>query len=285
MSTLEHQSRADLGGAAVLAELLGQQRELVARLRDLDRRKTDFLATVSHELRTPLTSISGYVEMVRDGDAGPVSGPVDAMLAVVERCTLRLRALIEDLLTLSSIEAGSFRVDRAQVAVADVLGRVAEEVAPAAEAAGLALEVVPGPGGLSFSADGAQVQRALRCLLSNAVKFTPAGGRVELRADAVDGWLHVAVSDTGVGIPAAELDAVSTRFFRASNATRDAVPGTGLGLMIARNIVESHGGDLRVASTEGLGTTVTLRLPLAPVHEPDADEPRPAGPRVEVVAR
>ena len=276
---------ADLGRAVVLGELLGQQRLLVAQLRDLDRRKTDFLAAVSHELRTPLTSISGYVEMVRDGDAGPVSEDVDTMLAVVQRCTARLRALIEDLLTLSSIEARTFRVERSEVVVADLLARVAEQARPAADAAGLALEVRPGEDGVAVSADAAQLQRALGDLMANAVKFTPPGGRVALRAGAADGWLEVAVSDTGIGIPAAEQDAVFSRFFRASNATSGAVQGTGLGLMIARNIVEHHGGELRVVSAEGRGTTVTVRLPLAHALAPAPDERRPADQQAEVVAR
>ncbi len=274
---------ADLGRAVVLAELLAQQRELVAQLRDLDRRKTDFLAAVSHELRTPLTSISGYVELIRDGDVGEVPDDVDSMLAVVQRCATRLQVLIEDLLTLSSIEARTFRVERAEVVVADLLEQVAEAVRPAAVGAGLALEVAPGPRGLLLSADGAQVGRALHDLLSNAVKFTPSGGRVVLSAEPVEGWLELAVSDTGIGIPAAEQDAVFSRFFRASNATSAAVQGTGLGLMIARNIVEHHGGQLRVASTEGRGTTVTARLPLLP--PPGEPAGRPAEARTEAVAR
>ncbi len=260
---------ADLGRAIVLAGLLHQQQQLVAQLQDLDRSKTDFLSTVSHELRTPLTSISGYVELIRDGDAGEVPPGMEVMLAVVDRNTARLKGLIEDLLTLSRIESGTFRVTQTDVVLADVVIQVAACLRPAADRAHLVLDVDPGDRGVLVRADAVQVERALVNLLSNAVKFTPDGGRVELRASAAEGWAVVELSDTGIGIPRGEQDSLFSRFFRASNATERAIPGTGLGLMIVRSIVEHHGGDLQVASAEGSGTTVTMRLPLtAPAVAP-----------------
>lgn len=252
---------ADLGRALVLTALLGQQRQMVAQLRDLDRVKTDFLSAVSHELRTPLTSIAGYLELIRDGDAGAVPPEVEAMLAVVERNTTRLQGLIEDLLTLSRIESGTSRIVRADVVVDDVVDGAAERARPAALRGGVVLDVVSGED-LVVRADVVQLERALGGLVGNAVKFTPAGGRVEVRTRSCSGWAEVSVTDTGIGIPSEEQVGVFSRFFRASNATARAIPGTGLGLTIARSIVENHGGELRLRSVQDEGTTITVRLPL-----------------------
>ncbi len=259
---------ADLGRALVIAGLLRQQEHLVEQLRDLDTAKTNFLSAVSHELRTPLTSIAGYVEMVRDGDGGQLPPGADAMLAVVDRNTTRLQGLIEDLLTLSRIESGTFRVSRADVVVTDVLALAVECIRPAADSGGVALHAAGVDSsdaeaeGVVVHADPVQVERALLNLVSNAVKFTPPGGRVDVSVRAEGDWVVVEVADTGIGIPAAEQDALFSRFFRASNATALAIPGTGLGLMIVRTVVELHGGELQVRSVEGEGTTVSVRLPV-----------------------
>jgi two-component system, OmpR family, phosphate regulon sensor histidine kinase PhoR len=259
---LAQSAAADLGRALVLSRLYHQQEELVDQLRSLDRAKTDFLATVSHELRTPLTSIAGYLELIRDGDAGEVPPPMDALLAVVDRNAARLQHLIEDLLTLSRIESGAFRTARGEVSVQEVLATAVDALRPAAEHGHLALELVPPGGPLAVSGDAAALERVALNLLSNAVKFTPAGGRVQVRARADAGWAVLEVEDTGIGIPEEELARMSTRFFRATNATDLAIPGTGLGLTIARSVVEHHGGALEVRSHEGVGTTAVVRLPL-----------------------
>ncbi|SDQ68883.1 ATP-binding protein [Quadrisphaera sp. DSM 44207] len=259
---------ADLGRALVLAGLYRRQQELVEQLRALDRTKSDFLSAVSHELRTPLTSIAGYVELIRDGEAGEVPEDVEAMLAVVDRNTRRLRTLIEDLLALSRIESGAFRVSRADVALGGVAAAAVETLRPAAAAAGLGVDVEGCEQHLLVHGDAGQLEQALRHLLSNAVKFTPPGGRVAVRARAEQGWAVVEVADTGIGVPEAEQAGMFSRFFRASNATRAAIQGTGLGLTIVRSIVEHHDGVLAVTSAEGAGTTVAVRLPLAPAPAP-----------------
>ena len=261
-AALVRSAAADLGRALVLARLYRQQEELVDQLRELDRVKTDFLSTVSHELRTPLTSISGYLELIRDGDAGEVAPGVDAMLAVVERNTARLRTLIEDLLTLSRIESGAFRVGTGDVDVAELVDAVVTALAPAAAGGGLVLEAETCGAPVPVAGDAVQLERVLLNLVSNAVKFTPAGGSVRVRAAVVGEEVVVEVVDTGMGVPQAEQDGLFARFFRASNATAAAIPGTGLGLTIVRSIVEHHGGSLSVVSAEGEGTTVTVRLPL-----------------------
>ena len=253
---------ADLGRALVHAASYRRQEELVVRLRELDGVKTDFLSTVSHELRTPLTSIAGYVELVRDEDAGPVTPAMDRMLQVVDRNAARLKALIEDLLTLSRIEADSFRVEAGPVELLALVQGVADRMRPAAAAAGVDLVLDAGTGPLQLTGDARQLERALLNLVSNAVKFTPDGGRVIVSVVAEEDRALVEVRDTGIGIPAAEQERLFTRFFRASNATAAAIQGTGLGLTIVRGILEHHGGSLEIESTEGVGTKAVMCLVL-----------------------
>lgn len=259
---------ADLGRATVVARLLHDSEQLVERLRELDVRKTTFLATVSHELRTPLTSIAGYVELLREGGAGEVSDGVDRMLAVVERNTVRLRLLIEDLLALSQIEDGAPRGVHEPVALGDLVRDVVAQHRGAAGDGGLVLDLEVDldaelVGALQVRGDAASLRRALAGLVSNAVKFTPAGGRVAVGVRSEGGSAVVEVVDTGIGIPAAEQAGLFTRFFRASNATALEVPGTGLGLTIARSVVEHHDGQVLITSVLGEGTAVRVVLPLA----------------------
>ncbi|MEU9169735.1 ATP-binding protein [Streptomyces sp. NPDC048420] len=251
-----------VGRALHTALLYEQESSLVEKLRALDKAKSDFLSTVSHELRTPLTSIVGYIELLKDEDTGLLSPSQLHMLDVVDRNANRLRALIEDLLTLSRIESGAFTSRKAPIDLRRLVASAAEAIKPAAEAASVSLETCCPEQPLVLEADGEQLDRVLMNLLSNAVKFTRDGGKVSVRADAQDGEAVLSVSDTGIGIPAAEQEKLFQRFFRASNATEQAIPGTGLGLTIVRTIVANHGGRTEVRSEEGRGTTITAWLPL-----------------------
>ena len=255
--------RARTAGLAKEAEYERSRRrekELLARLRGLDAAKTDFMATVSHELRTPLTSISGYVELLRDAEPDELTDAQRRMLEVIARNARRLRELIEDILTLSRIEGGGFRSEPGEIDLAQVVERALTEIGPAAAKASVGLHAeVRGP--LTLRGDGVQLDRVLANLLGNAVKFTPAAGTVTVRARHDAGEAVLVVADTGMGIPEAEQKALFVRFFRATNAIRQAVPGTGLGLAICRKIVDNHGGTIAVDSTENVGTTVTVRLP------------------------
>ncbi|WP_128380568.1 sensor histidine kinase [Streptomyces cavernae] len=256
-----------VGRALHSAVLYEQETHLVEKLQALDRAKSDFMSTVSHELRTPLTSIVGYIELLKDEDTGPLSQPQRHMLDVVDRNANRLRSLIEDLLTLSRIESGAFTSNMAAVDLRELVGSATDAIKPAAEAASVELETHCPEQPLILHADGEQLDRVLMNLLSNAVKFTPEGGRVSVRADRRDGEAVLSVSDTGIGIPAKEQEKLFQRFFRASNATDAAIPGTGLGLTIVRTIVANHGGETEVQSEEGRGTTITARLPIAVTHD------------------
>jgi signal transduction histidine kinase len=251
----------DLGRGLHHARMYESENTLVAELREIDRMKSDFLATVSHELRTPLTSIAGFVELLRDHDPGPLNPGQEGMLETVERNTARLRHLIEDVLTLSKIESRAFKTAMQPVNLTEVATAAVEALEPQAAAQGLTLTVT-WPGSLVVSGDPGQLDRMIINLLSNAVKFTPVGGRVEVAVTREGDMAAITVTDTGIGIPDRDQKELFTRFFRASNATEHSIPGTGLGLTIVHAIVANHSGDLALHSREGAGTTVIARIPL-----------------------
>ncbi len=245
------------------ARLYEQERQMVGRLRELDQAKSDFVASVSHELRTPLTSIRGYVEMLRDGDAGELDAAQERMLEVVQRNADRLLALIEDLLTLSRIESGAFRVARAPVALDQVAQTTLDELRPQASARGVELVAEVDGDVPAVLGDSGQLERVLLNLLSNAIKFTTDGGRVVVRVRPAGDEVEIEVEDEGIGIPESEQDRLFSRFFRSSTSQERAIQGTGLGLVIVKSIVEHHGGEITVRSQSGVGTTFTIRLPVA----------------------
>ncbi len=260
---------ADLGRGLHHARLYEEENRLVEELKSIDRTKSDFVATVSHELRTPLTSVAGYIEMLLDGDLGQLNSEQRQTLATVNRNATRLRELIEDLLTLSAIEAGTFTTVTVPVNLTDIISRATEDIQPAVASKDITLSTTLAADGLVVNGDVSQLARVLMNLFSNAVKFTPAGGHIEVTAEAAGGWAVTRVRDTGIGIPDADQEGLFRRFFRASNATKQAIPGTGLGLAIVQSIVAAHGGDISFESQEGEGTTVSVRLPLAGPAAPD----------------
>jgi signal transduction histidine kinase len=259
---------ADLGRGLHHARLYEDENRLVEELKAVDRAKSDFVATVSHELRTPLSSVTGYIEMLLDRDLGQLSLEQEGALETVSRNTARLQDLIEDLLTLSAIEAGTFTTVAVPTNLLEVITRAAEDAAPAVASKGLTLTTALPDNGLAVKGDAGQLAQVITNLLSNAVKFTLPGGQVQVTAEVADGWAVLRVTDTGIGIPDADKKELFTRFFRASNATKRAIPGTGLGLAIVQTIIAGHGGQMTLESQEGIGTTVSVRLPLAePVPE------------------
>jgi signal transduction histidine kinase len=241
--------------------LLAREREVVEHLTQLDRDKNDFVSSVSHELRTPVTSMLGYLEMLTDGDAGPLNPHQDRVLEVVRRNSLRLLSRIEDLLTVSGLEAGKTRLNRTDVAMLPLVESATDALSPALAERDLTVTVEVADDAAVISVDAEQIDRVLINLLSNAIKFTPDGGRITIavarRGDTVD----LVVGDTGVGIPVDEQDRVFERFFRSSTSRDLAVAGTGLGLVIVKGIVELHGGAVTLESAPGAGTRVTISLP------------------------
>ena len=259
------QVAAFVARAIVEEDYRGRQSEYVERLERLDRQKSDFLATVSHELRTPLTSISGYLELLQDGAGGEFSGEAQRMLEVIDRNTNRLRGLIEDLLVLNRIESGSLKVSVAPVSIRELITHTGQELSPLAQAADIVLDIDAGPDAAIVQGDSGHLHRAIVNIVSNAIKFSRPGGVVTLRCtlDQGTGRVLVTCQDRGIGIPAADQGQLFTRFYRASNAQDRAIPGTGLGLTIVKQIVQDHGGELRLTSVEGEGTTVVMDLPLS----------------------
>ena len=259
---------------AARADIMSRAEKLAAgnnQLREIDRKKTDFFAAMSHELRNPLTSIRGYVEMLREGSGtDPELGP--RFLDIIDRNSANVLSLVEDLLVLSRMESGppgssQFR----PVSFPDVVEAAVATVEPTARQAGLSLRVLMGERLPVVVGDAAQLERVLINLLGNAVKFSPLsaearplGGRpdvITLEVSAAPGGVRLEVRDRGIGIPQAEQARMFTRFFRSSSATERGIPGTGLGLTVAKGVVDAHRGTIRVDSAPGRGTTMTVVLP------------------------
>jgi len=247
-----------------MQEALRRETAAADRLRELDQVRTDLVATVSHELRTPLTSILGNVELLADGDAGPLSVPQARLVAAIERNARRLLSLIEDLLMLSRIEAGTVKINARPVPVRAIVGGALEALQSVRAGRGVALEVELPPDPVSVLGDQAQLERVLINLVDNGLKFTPSGGRVRVSVAADDVHARLVVTDTGMGIPPEEVDHIFDRFFRSTRSQEQAAKGTGLGLAITKSIVERHGGQIWARSGgEQPGTEITCLLPRA----------------------
>jgi signal transduction histidine kinase len=252
--------------AASSTEALAFQLEMLDRMETLGRAKSDFVSRISHELRSPLTSVIGYIELLVDGGPGEPNAEQLRMFAIIERNSRRLLALIEDLLTMSRVEAGTFELEVGPVDVRELVAGVAETVAPSIARADLRL-VVDLDAAVGLTADSDQLERALLNLVSNAVKFTPPGGEIEISSCVEGDDLALSVRDTGSGIPSEEQERLFTRFFRSTQAKEQQVAGTGLGLYIVKQIIELHGGTIDVSSTPA-GSTFRIRVP---VSGPPAD--------------
>ncbi|MCM4079616.1 ATP-binding protein [Paractinoplanes hotanensis] len=252
----------EIDHAAHQERLRLRQARLINELRVLDEQKNVFVATVTHELRTPLTSILGYGEMLaEDEEHGRGLTPAQARgVAAILRNAHRLEATVSDLLLLDrSVERGGASVP---VDLARLVGEVHAALEVSARAKGLDCTLATEPAWVR--GDAVQLERALRSLLDNAVKFTAPGGRLDCRLDCTAERAMVTVTDTGIGIPADDVPGLFTPFHRAANAMDQAVQGNGLGLAIVRTIVSDHGGTVTARSELGRGSTFTMTLPLIP---------------------
>ncbi|MFI7598081.1 ATP-binding protein [Actinoplanes sp. NPDC049681] len=249
---------------------------LARALNDLaDRRERSeslrraMVSDVAHELRTPLTNIRSWLEAAQDGLT-----PVDpALLDLLHEEAVLLQHVIDDLSDLAAADAGSLRVHPEQVYVHDILAQVAEAHRSAAETAGVQLnfEVAGDP---QVQADPVRLRQLVGNLVSNGIRYTPAGGRVTVSAAVEGAGLVIAVRDTGIGIPPEELPKVFDRFWRSDSSRTRATGGSGLGLSIVRKLVEAHGGEITVASRPRAGTVFTITLPA--VTPAPAPAPAPA---------
>lgn len=247
------------GLGAEFDDLAAQFNAMAARLHEAERLRGRLLADVAHELRTPVATITGYLEAVEDG-VQPLDAPTIALLR--DQAT-RLTRLAQDLADVTHAEAGDLALDLDDVDVDDLLRAAAAAARERAAAAGVDLRVDPTSGGPAVRVDRARMAQVLDNLVANAVRHTPAGGTVTLRARrTAPGAVHLVVADTGEGIAAEHLPHVFERFYRADTARDRARGGSGIGLAISRALVEAHGGTIAAASPgAGRGTTVTVTLP------------------------
>jgi PAS domain S-box-containing protein len=247
-------------------QVLEREKALRAKAEEASRLKDEFLATVSHELRTPLTAILGWAHLLRMGkleDEGSLKA-----LETIERNARSQAQLIEDLLDVSRIITGKLRLDIRAVDPNLFIESAIEAVRPAAEAKGIRVQKIIDTGVVSVSGDPVRLQQVVWNLLSNSIKFTPKGGRVQIRLERVNSHIEIAVSDTGSGITPEFLPHVFDRFRQADQQTTRQHGGMGLGLAIVRHLVELHGGSVRAESPgEGKGATFTVVLPIAPVYQ------------------
>ncbi len=254
----------DLVGTLIQAQAFEQQRESVRRLQELDAAKDAFVSTVSHELRTPLTSIVGYLELMGDGGMGDLSSEVSAGLSIIERNVVRLRSLVEDLLTLSAYDGTRAPREGRPVDLAAIVVECLQSMRPTIASAGLDVDLELDPTLGDVTGDVMDFERLITNLLNNAVKFTHPGGRITVRLSQQRQMAVLMVTDTGIGIPEDEQERLFSRFFRSSLAIQDEIQGTGLGLSLVRAVVDSYGGTVGVDSEVGRGSTFTVRLPLSP---------------------
>jgi two-component system, OmpR family, sensor histidine kinase SenX3 len=251
-----HHDDDTLVGAVVVIDDVSERRRL-------DDMRRDFIANISHELKTPVGAISLLAETLLAEDDPEVT---QRLAGRVVSESSRVSRTIDDLLELSRIEteeAPQFET----VPVADVVGDAVARIRPAAEHAGLPLEVAPVDPVLAVEGDRRQITSALSNLLDNAVKYSDAGATIEVRATLVDGHAEIAVRDHGIGIPALDVERIFERFYRVDQARSRRTGGTGLGLAIVRHVAHNHDGDVRVESRLGEGSTFTLSLPAAPPLE------------------
>jgi signal transduction histidine kinase len=251
----------DMATRAALAIEIAQSYH---QLQSANRLKDEFLATLSHELRTPLNAVLGYARMLHTGAIA--SEKVSQALDVIDRNASALAQIVEDVLDVSRIVLGKARLKVEPTDVAAVVEDAIGTVTPAVEAKGIRLKVSLGHGTATVLGDHSRLQQVVWNILSNAVKFTPRGGSIDVRVVQNDSNIAVVISDTGVGFPPSFRPHLFERFRQAESGTTRLHGGLGLGLSIAQHIVEMHGGSIDAASDgDGKGATFTVSLPLSRV--------------------
>jgi PAS domain S-box-containing protein len=266
-------------GVASWASVALENARLYAEAQAANRTKDEFLAVLSHELRTPLNAIVGYSRLLRGGIL--TAEKATRGLETLERNATWLTQIVEDVLDVSRIVAGKIRLDVQPVELPLIIDNAVATVQPAADAKGVRVQTIVDPSVAPVSGDPGRLQQVVWNLVSNAVKFTPKKGRVQVRLERVNSHIEICVSDTGMGIRPDFLPYVFERFRQAEAGTTRKSGGLGLGLAIVRHIVEMHGGTVEASSAgEGQGATFRVRLPVMIVH-PKAVETRREHPQTE----
>ena len=235
----------------------------LARAETASRMKSEFLANMSHELRTPLNAIIGFSEMMLQEMFGPLGAErYKEYVSHINESGVRLRGMVGDVLDLAKIEAGHMTLEESGFELAPFLATSLEAVEPLARQAGIGMRLFCPPDAPPLLADERRLRQVLVNLLGNAVKFADDGGKVELEASVrLDGGVDIAVRDTGCGLTEADLARVMQPFVQVADAGITTRGGSGLGLPLARSLVELHGGELKLTSALGVGTTATVSLP------------------------
>ncbi|MBC7228308.1 MAG: GAF domain-containing protein, partial [Thermoflexales bacterium] len=249
-------------------------RDITAEV-EADRAKSEFISTVSHELRTPMTSIKGYADLLMLGMAGPLDEQQKHFIGIIRNNAERMVALVSDLLDISRIESGRVQLDLRAVHIHEVVEQVAYTLQGRAQSKGLTLQVNVPADLPPVWGDSNRVAQILTNLISNAIQYTPPGGKVAVSAHLNGDMLEVSVSDTGIGISKENQRKIFDRFFRADDPLVQETPGTGLGLPITASLVQMHGGQIWVESELGEGSTFTFTLPLATARA-EAPSPTPS---------
>jgi len=271
ISPLRNASGSIIGASKIARDISAaraaeaERRLLLDEVQEASRLKDDFLASLSHELRTPLNAILGYARMLRTGILA--ADRHQKAIETIERNASSLTQIVEDILDISRIVSGKIRLNVQPVELPDVVRNAIDAVTPAADAKGVRIESVLDPRAAPISGDPERLQQVLWNLLSNAVKFTGKGGRVQIRLERANSHVEVSVSDTGIGIPPEFLPHVFERFRQADSGMARERGGLGLGLSIARQLIEMHGGTIEAASGGiGQGATFRVKMPMMIVH-------------------
>jgi two-component system, OmpR family, phosphate regulon sensor histidine kinase PhoR len=236
--------------------------EDVTLARKVERARTEFVGTVVHELRSPLSTVQQLVYFLRDGEAGPISDTQRDLLTRVQVRIAELLDMVKNLLSLAKLEAGTLVYRLEPVPLAPLLAECVEAFATAAETRRIALSLKTDPATPAVMGDRENLKTALRNLIGNAIKYTEEGGSVAVTAGFDEDEVHVAVKDTGIGIPPEALPRIFDKFYRVDNEKTRWITGSGLGLALTKQIVEKQGGRIEVKSEVGAGSTFRVSFPL-----------------------
>ena len=243
-------------------DLVGKLRQAKQSAEVASRVKSEFLATMSHELRTPLNAVLGFAEMIHAGTSGPIDAKYRAYAADIHASGEHLLALISDILDISKVESGRLELHDEYTSLSELVTRCVRLIAPRAEEGGLAIIERVSPDLPAASVDEVRLKQALLNLLSNAVKFTPSGGHIEVSAcETDDGAIEIAVTDDGIGMRPEDVPVALEPFRQIDSRLTRPYEGTGLGLPLAKRLIELHGGSLAIETALERGTRVALRLP------------------------
>ncbi len=227
----------------------------------ISKRKTDFISAVSHELRTPLTSIKGYASILLAGKLGEIPEDVRLRLDKINRHSDELTHLVNDLLDISRIESGKITMKKEFINLKDTCASVFDLLGVQLKDRQITHEINIPEDATSIMADTTQINRVFINLIGNALKFTPANGKITVTTKKLDTQIQVNITDTGCGIPQEACEAIFEEFYRVDNTINEQVKGTGLGLALVKHIIEAHGGKIRVESAVGSGSTFIFTLP------------------------